>query len=60
LIVEFDGDYWHGNSKFFVLTPRMKKQCYLDRLWDKIAVEAGFNIKRVWESDVKTINLEDL
>lgn len=60
LIVEFDGDYWHGNKSLHTLTPRMKKQYWLDRTWDEKAASAGYNIKRVWESEMEEFNLETL
>lgn len=57
-IVEFDGDYWHGNKLIYELTPRMKKQFCLDRNWDENAIRAGYNIKRVWQSESEEIQLE--
>ena len=60
LIIEFDGDYWHGNKLFHELTPRMMKQYQVDRAWDEKAVEAGYNIRRIWQSDSKNFQLETL
>lgn len=60
LIIEFDGDYWHGNRLIYELTPRMKRQFHLDRRWDEIAIRAGYHIKRIWQSEHKQIQLEKL
>lgn len=51
LIVEFDGDYWHGNPKKYELTCRMKKQYRIDQCWEREALKAGYKFKRVWQSE---------
>lgn len=53
LIIEFDGDFWHGNSKLFELSKRMKQQFCIDRAHSKHAKEKGYNIARVWASESK-------
>jgi len=50
LIVEFDGDYWHGNKENFELTPKMKRQYWLDKVYTLAAQNAGYAVRRVWES----------
>lgn len=60
LIIEFDGDYWHGNKSLHVLTSRMKRQYHLDRTWNEKALNSGYSIKRIWESESKTLQLETL
>jgi len=60
LIIEFDGDYWHGNKSIYTLTDRMKKQFCLDRIWDEKAAQAGYNIKRIWDSESKDFQMETL
>jgi very-short-patch-repair endonuclease len=59
LIIEFDGDYWHGNKKLHELSSRMKKQFCIDRAWSEKAVEAGYRIIRVWASESKDFKLEN-
>ena len=49
-IIEFDGDFWHGNKKLFKLSNRMKKQYRLDESHSTIARAAGFTLVRVWHS----------
>jgi hypothetical protein len=60
-IIEFNGDYWHGNPKKYnadFLIGRNKKRmaCKIwehDALKKKIVEDAGFQVKVVWESDYK-------
>jgi very-short-patch-repair endonuclease len=52
LIIEFDGDYWHGNkSTQDFLTPRMKQQYQIDKSHNEKAILCGYNILRVWSSE---------
>lgn len=60
LIVEFDGDFWHGNPEIYELSPRMKRQYHIDRTWGEKATKCGYNIVRIWESKAMTFNLETL
>ena len=50
-IVEFDGDFWHGNKRLYELSDRMKKQFRLDQSNSAKAIAAGYRIVRVWESE---------
>jgi very-short-patch-repair endonuclease len=50
LVIEFDGDYWHGNKEMFELTPKMKKQYCIDRDYTLAAKTKGFEVHRVWDS----------
>lgn len=53
LIVQFDGDYWHGNtSKFPTLSEFQMKQTERDRRADAKARDLGHRVIRLWESDV--------
>jgi very-short-patch-repair endonuclease len=53
IIIEVDGDYWHGNpksnSKFFKINEVRKN----DKLKDEIAKLRGIKVLRFWESDIK-------
>jgi hypothetical protein len=51
LIIEFDGDYWHGNPLRHQLTPKMKSQYCLDKVYTEAARKRGFDVKRVWHSE---------
>jgi hypothetical protein len=50
LIIEFDGDFWHGNSEKFLLSSRMKKQYHLDENSFEYAKNNNYNILRIWSS----------
>lgn len=50
LIIEFDGDYWHGNKECFELTDKMKQQFNIDISHTKRAIKEGYNLQRVWAS----------
>jgi very-short-patch-repair endonuclease len=53
-LFEIDGDYWHGNSEFFknenAVQRRAKKN---DSYKNVLAKGMGYNIERIWESDLK-------
>lgn len=51
LIVEYDGDYWHGNPNTMSLTETMKRQYQIDARYTKMALNAGYDIHRVWASE---------
>jgi very-short-patch-repair endonuclease len=53
LVVQFDGDYWHGNREVFpVLRPSQLKQCLVDQRQDEMAKKLGLNVIRFWETDI--------
>jgi very-short-patch-repair endonuclease len=61
LIIECDGDYWHGNPlRNKELDGRQKRQKEKDDLRTKELREQGYKVVRLWESDIKTINLNKL
>ncbi len=63
LVIQIDGDYWHCNPKKFKETDyhsRIKK--FAKDIWLKDYLQildlknAGYKVKRIWESDIKHIN----
>jgi hypothetical protein len=54
LIVEFDGDYWHGNPALFELDARMKQQYRIDESWTEKAKVGGYYLTRVWASSMQS------
>jgi hypothetical protein len=50
IIIEFDGDFWHGNSERYSLTKRMKQQYYIDQSNNQTACKAGIGVVRIWQS----------
>lgn len=63
LVIEIDGDYWHGNPKLYPankgLTERIINGIKLDTIRTKELQEKGFKVLRLWESDIKKMNLKD-
>lgn len=54
VIIQWDGDYWHGNpSVRKTITAYQKKQADRDIRQDKHFSENGFRILRIWEFDIK-------
>ena len=61
LVIECDGDYWHGNpnrddSEY---TKRILKQRDLDKIRTIQILEKGYNILRLWGSEIKSMELKD-
>jgi G:T-mismatch repair DNA endonuclease (very short patch repair protein) len=63
LVIQIDGNYWHCNPKRFkkdYYHSRIKK--YAKDIWLKDFNQVkdlqinGYNVKRIWESDIKNIN----
>lgn len=55
VVVQFDGDYWHGNpAKYPNPTSRQKKCMALDRSQDAYLRACGYEVVRVWESELRT------
>jgi len=53
LIIEVDGDFWHGNPNH--PNPYNKSDTVRenDRVKDELAKKRGFQVIRLWESDIK-------
>jgi G:T-mismatch repair DNA endonuclease (very short patch repair protein) len=52
LIIQADGDYWHGHSRFEPLTERQQKQKQRDAAQDDYLRACGYTVARIWESDM--------
>lgn len=52
LIIEADGDYWHGHERFEPLTERQTKQQARDTSRNKYLIACGYKVERIWESDL--------
>ena len=53
LIIQADGDYWHGHpDRFPILTSRQKRQRKRDRAQDAYLHACGYTVVRIWESDM--------
>jgi len=54
LVIQFDGDYWHGNSQRFPEpSARQRSRMRLDNSQDAYMTACGYRVIRVWEHDIK-------
>jgi len=54
LLIEVDGDYWHGNPKFFnELDNIQRKNNGLDKVKNSVARQHDIRLIRFWEDDIK-------
>jgi len=54
LVINCDGDYWHGNTKLFKkLNSMQKERKYKDKTQDKSLEEKGWLVLRFWEHFIK-------
>lgn len=60
LIIQADGEYWHGHPRFTPLTSRQVVQQKRDRAQDTYLRACGFAVERVWERDVTTENIRNI
>lgn len=53
VVVQFDGDYWHGHSQRFPNPDsRQRKRMRLDKSQDQYMKACGYSVVRIWESDL--------
>lgn len=52
LVVQFDGDYWHDRSGASV-EPRIRRRVALDRSQDAYVRSCGWEVVRLWASDME-------
>jgi len=54
VLIEIDGDYWHGNEDIFEeLSDFQKSVQEKDNIKEEFAIKNGYEIIRVWGSDIK-------
>ena len=58
ILIEVDGDYWHGNEEFIKESRSKRNLMQLknkqnDYLKNWLAKSNGFKLLRIWESDIK-------
>ncbi len=59
LLIEADGDYWHGNpNKFKILNEVQLLNKNNDVFKNNLAKENGYNLIRFWETDIKKKNFK--
>jgi very-short-patch-repair endonuclease len=53
IVVQWDGDYWHGNpDRFDVLDARQRRRSALDKSQDAYLKRCGYRVLRFWETTV--------
>jgi G:T-mismatch repair DNA endonuclease (very short patch repair protein) len=52
LILQADGDYWHGHLRFEPLTERQQKQRSRDKAQDAYLRACGYAVVRIWECEM--------
>jgi very-short-patch-repair endonuclease len=62
VVVQFDGDYWHGNPSMYPNPDqRQRKRMGLDISQDAYMKKLGFRVIRIWQSDFTNIkNVESI
>lgn len=60
IILQCDGDYWHGHKRFEPLTERQFKQQKRDAAQDNYLQACGYTVIRIWESDMSLDSLREL
>lgn len=56
IIIEIDGDYWHGNKnnpRYQILNDYQRKRIEVDKIRTNELIEKGYVVLRFWESDIK-------
>jgi very-short-patch-repair endonuclease len=62
LVIEADGNYFHGNPEFFTkdrLNPRQLKQIELDKARTSELLQEGFKVLRLWENEINKMSIEN-
>ena len=52
LIIQADGDYWHGHPRFEPLTERQAAQQKRDKAQDAYLQKCGYTVIRIWEKEL--------
>jgi G:T-mismatch repair DNA endonuclease (very short patch repair protein) len=60
VIIQIDGDYWHGHHRFEPLTDRQKSQKKRDYAQDRYLSKMGYTVERIWESDISDSAIKEI
>lgn len=60
VIIQVDGEYWHGHPRYIPLTERQNTQRKRDAAQDKYLCACGYKVVRVWENEVTKDNISKL
>lgn len=53
IILEIDGDYWHGGPGVKIHFKKVEQNKVNDKLKNEMAAKRGYKVIRLWESDIK-------
>lgn len=53
ILLEIDGDYWHGHPNVVKPFFKVNEVRENDKIKDKLALDKGYKLIRIWESDIK-------
>jgi len=60
MIIECDGDYWHGNPLVFSNpNKQQKEQIEEDKIRTKELKDKGFKVLRLWEKDINKLDINN-
>lgn len=60
LIIEADGEYWHGHPRYEPLTERQERQQARDTARNKYLAACGYFVERIWDRDVTIENVTSI
>lgn len=61
MLIEADGDYWHGNPEYFsVLNEIQTINKQNDKFKESLAKQEGYLLIRFWENQIKNINFKSI
>lgn len=61
LLIEADGDYWHGNPDYYSeLNDTQLKNKQNDLFKNKLAKKFGYSLVRIWEHEINNLNFEKI
>lgn len=61
IVIEIDGDYFHGKGKEYENMDKLQKRSYNnDRYKDVIANDKNWKLIRIWESDLYNMNIDQI
>ena len=58
LVIEVDGNYWHGNPKYYPKLNSQQLGCIeRDKEKETILKNLNVNLERIWENEINSLNL---
>lgn len=61
ILIEADGDYWHGNPNIFSSFDKIQSKNHKNDIYkNTLAIKKGYQIKRFWETDIHKKDFESV